>query len=74
MVAPPPPREDVIVEAPAPGFVWISGYWGWIGDRHEWVPGHWVPPRPGRHWVGAQWMRQGDGWRLHQGHWERDRF
>jgi len=72
MVAPPPPREEVIGVAPVPGYVWMGGYWGWVGDRHEWVPGRWAPPRPGRHWAGHQWVRQGDGWRMRPGHWERD--
>jgi len=71
MVAPPPPREEVIGVAPVSGYVWMGGYWGWVGDRHEWVPGHWAPPRAGRHWVGHQWVRQGDGWHLRPGRWER---
>jgi hypothetical protein len=40
----------VIVEtlpAPQPGFVWITGYWGWVGGRHYWYPGRWVPGRRG---------------------------
>jgi hypothetical protein len=71
MVAPPPPREEVIGVPPAPGEVWLQGYWGWVGDRHEWIPGRWAAPRPGMHWVGYKWVRQGDGWRLKEGHWER---
>ena len=71
MVAPPPPQVEVVGEPPVPDYVWIGGYWGWVGDRHEWVPGHWVAPRHGRHWVVHQWTRQGDGWRLRPGHWER---
>ena len=71
MVAPPPPREEVIGVPPEPGYVWLGGYWGWVGNRHEWMPGHWAAPRPGHHWVTHQWVRQGDGWRLRPGHWER---
>jgi hypothetical protein len=71
MVAPPQPREEVIGIAPAPGYVWLNGYWGWVGDRHEWVPGFWAAPHPGRHWIPHQWVRQGDGWRMKPGHWER---
>jgi len=71
MVAPPPPREEIAGVAPVTGYVWLSGYWGWVGDRHEWVPGHWQAPPPGRHWVAHQWVRQGDGWRMRPGHWER---
>jgi hypothetical protein len=71
MVAPPAPREEVVGTAPLPGYVWLAGYWAWVGDRHEWVPGHWAEPRPGMHWVAHQWVRQGDGWRMKAGHWER---
>jgi hypothetical protein len=71
MVAPPPARVEVVGVAPTPGYVWVGGYWGWVGGRHEWVPGHWVEGRPGRHWVPHAWIREGDGWRLRPGHWER---
>jgi hypothetical protein len=71
MIAPPPPRVEVVGVAPTPGYVWLAGYWNWVGDRHEWVAGHWAPPRPGHHWVAHQWVRQGDGWRMKPGHWER---
>jgi len=71
MVAPPAPRVETIGEAPTPGLVWLSGYWGWVGDRYEWTAGHWEAAHPGRHWVAHQWVRQGDGWRMKPGHWER---
>ena len=71
MVAPPAPRVEVIGVAPTPGYVWVGGYWNWVGDRHEWVAGHWVAPRYGYHWVGHSWVRAGDGWRMRPGHWER---
>jgi len=49
----------------------VGGYWNWVGNRHEWVAGHYVAPHPGHHWVAHQWVRQGDGWRLRPGHWDR---
>jgi hypothetical protein len=72
MVAPPAPRVEVAGVAPTPGYVWVGGYWSWVGGRHEWIPGHWVAPKLGHHWVAHQWVRQGDGWRMKTGHWERD--
>jgi hypothetical protein len=72
LVAPPPPQVEVMGSPPSADFVWISGYWSWVGNRHVWVGGHWAKPRPGHHWVAHQWVRQGDGWRLHPGHWARD--
>jgi WXXGXW repeat (2 copies) len=71
LVAPPAPRVEVIGAAPSPGYVWMAGYWNWVGDRHVWVAGRWSPPKPGHHWVADQWVRQGDGWRMKSGHWER---
>jgi hypothetical protein len=71
MVAPPAPRVEVIGTAPSPGYVWMPGYWNWVGDRHVWVAGRWSPPKSGHHWVADQWVRQGDGWRMKSGHWER---
>jgi len=72
LVAPPPPREEVIGVAPVPGYVWIGGYWNWVGNSHVWVNGFWSAPRPGHVWVPHQWVRQGDGWRLNAGHWARE--
>jgi hypothetical protein len=71
MVPPPATRVETAGAPPVAGDVWLSGYWAWVGDRYEWVVGHWSPPRAGRHWVPHQWVRQGDGWRLKPGHWER---
>ena len=72
-VAPPAPRVEVVGVAPAPGYFWISGYWGWIGGRHEWVPGRWTAPRPGYRYEPHRWEREGDGWRLHEGRWSEAR-
>ena len=70
-VAPPPPQTEVIGVAPAPGYVWMGGYWGWSGGRHVWVGGHWAPGRPGWRWVPHHWVATGGGWRMAPGHWER---
>jgi WXXGXW repeat (2 copies) len=71
MVAPPSPQVEVIGVPPQAGYVWIGGYWNWVGGRHVWVGGHWDPGRPGYHWVAHEWVREGDGWRLKRGHWQR---
>jgi len=69
MVEPPPPQEEVIGVAPAAGYVWLGGYWNWVGGRHVWVAGHWGPGRPGYYWAPHHWVRAGGGWRLAEGHW-----
>ncbi|HEY1724028.1 MAG TPA: YXWGXW repeat-containing protein [Steroidobacteraceae bacterium] len=71
MVAPPAPQAEVIGVAPAPGYIWMGGYWGWEGGRHVWVGGHWAEGRAGYRWVPHRWVRSGGGWRLAAGHWQR---
>ena len=70
-IAPPPPRPEVVGVAPGYGYVWIGGFWNWVGDRHVWVSGHWDAPHPGYRWVPHHWERDRDGWRLRGGRWER---
>ncbi len=71
MVAPPAPQVEVVGAPPAPGYVWIGGYWNWVGGRHEWVGGHWEAGRPGWHWVPHHWVAWRGGYRLVAGHWAR---
>jgi hypothetical protein len=33
-VAPPPPPVEYVGAAPGAGYVWIAGYWNWVGGRH----------------------------------------
>ena len=72
-IAPPPPLVEEYGPAPGPGFVWIGGYWGWAGGRHEWVRGHWERGRAGERWVPHRWVHERDGWHMSQGHWEHRR-
>jgi hypothetical protein len=73
MVAPPSPRVEYVGPPPVAGYLWIGGYWNWVGRRHEWVPGYWSAPRPGFVWVPHRWEREGDHWRQHGGRWQEDR-
>ena len=68
--APPPPVHEVIVASPGHGYVWVDGYWGWIGGRREWVRGHWERP-PHRHavWVSPRWEHRGHGYVYIGGYW-----
>lgn len=71
-VAPPPLRHEYPGYAPAPDYVWLSGYWSWGGIRYDWVPGRWEAPRHGHIWVPHRWDRDGDHWRPSGGRWEPD--
>jgi hypothetical protein len=72
-VAPPPPQAEVIGVAPGPGYIWIGGFWNWVGGRHVWVGGHWEQGRPGYRWVPHRWEHEEHGWRMRPGHWEGER-
>lgn len=71
MVAPPPPRVEVVGVAPFPGQIWINGYWGWSGNHHQWVPGRWETPPRGHRWAPHRWVQEGPHWREQHGHWDR---
>jgi hypothetical protein len=70
-VAPPAPYVEVIPVLPFLGALWIAGYWGWHGGRHQWVPGRYERPRPGYGWNSHGWVQQGGRWHLHGGGWVR---
>lgn len=68
--APPPPRHEHRGHAPGPDYVWIDGYWGWHGRRHEWVEGRWErPPHGRREWVAPRWEHRGNGYVFIEGSW-----
>ena len=71
VTAPPAPQVEVMGVAPAPGYIWLGGYWNWVGGRHVWVQGHWEAPRPGYYWEPHVWVHVGNGWHLREGHWAR---
>jgi hypothetical protein len=57
-----PPPELPFYEQPpipAPGYLWIPGYWAGSASGYFWVPGTWVlPPAVGLLWTPGYW-----GWR-----------
>ena len=57
---PPPSYTEVVGVAPAPGFVWVGGYWHWYGSRWVWYRGHYArPPHGGAIWVGPRYVNRG---------------
>jgi hypothetical protein len=70
--APPPaPYAEVVPVLPYPGAVWIGGYWGWNGGRHQWVPGYYDRPRQGYRYEPHRWENHGGRWHLRAGGWIR---
>lgn len=50
---PPASAVEVVTVAPAPGLVWVAGYWHWHRGRHVWVPGHWTHAGSRWHFSGS---------------------
>lgn len=70
-VAPPAPMVEVRTGAPAPDFVWVSGFYQWNGGGYVWVAGHWDrPPRRGERWEPGHWDHHPRrGWYFVKGRW-----
>ena len=67
---PPPLRAETVVVAPAPGYVWVPGYYRWDGAAYIWMPGRYErPPRGRARWVPAHWERDRRGWYFVEGRW-----
>ncbi len=68
-----PPALPVYVQplCPAPGYIWIPGYWAWDpGFGYYWVPGTWVPvPYPGWLWTPGYWGWYNGAYVWYEGYW-----
>ncbi|MBN1197424.1 MAG: YXWGXW repeat-containing protein [Candidatus Aminicenantes bacterium] len=71
--APPPPRQEMRMASPGPGYFWVSGHWEWRSRDWYWIRGHWERKRPGRVWVSGHWERRGKRQVWVRGHWRRAR-
>src|SRR5947209_5245250 len=66
-----PPPLPVIEQPPAPaeGYIWTPGYWGYESDYY-WVPGAWVPPPSvGLLWTPAWWGWNNGAYAFNEGYW-----
>ena len=70
-IAPPPLPVYVQPPIPAPGYLWVPGYWAYDDDGgYYWVPGTWVePPFSGALWTPAWWGWDGGVYVFHSGYW-----
>jgi len=68
---PPPPRQEVVVYQPAPGYVWIPGYYAFDGYRYVWIGGRWARPPHHRYhaYMAPHWEHRGGNYVYIQGYW-----
>jgi len=67
----PPPVLPVYVQppCPAPGYIWIPGYWAW-DEGYYWVPGTWaLAPAVGLLWTPGYWGWAEGAYVWHAGYW-----
>jgi len=63
---PPPPRPYIVPVRPAPGYVWVDGFWYPQGSHYVWRKGYWArPPYKGAYWVHPSYANG----RYYGGHW-----
>ena len=68
-VAPPVLPVYVQPPCPAPGYIWIPGYWAW-DDDYYWVPGTWaLAPEVGLLWTPGYWGWAEGAYEWHAGYW-----
>ena len=67
---PPAPYAEVIGVAPAPGMIWVGGYWHLYGNRWVWNRGYYArPPHAGARWYAPRYVIRG-GTRVYiRGYW-----
>jgi uncharacterized membrane protein len=55
---------------PAPGYMWVPGYWSYGDDGYFWVPGTWVePPAAGLLWTPGYWGFTNGAYIWNAGYW-----
>ena len=69
--APPPLPAYDQPPIPAPGYLWVPGYWAWSeGVGYYWVPGTWIlPPEAGLLWTPGYWESEEGVYVFHLGYW-----
>jgi len=69
---PPPPVVGYVPAAPAPGYVWVGGYYYPVAGRYAWHNGYWArPPYAGSYWVAPRYYGAhyyGGYWAAPHGH------
>jgi hypothetical protein len=69
-VAPPPLPVYEQPPLPAPGYIWVPGYWSWGAEGYYWVPGTWVlPPDPELVWTPGYWGWADGAYAWYPGYW-----
>jgi hypothetical protein len=71
-IGPPPPRQEVVIEAPNPGLIWVPGYYVYESSiaNYTWVPGRWqAPPAPNQVWARPRYVRSGSTYVYYPGRW-----
>ncbi len=65
----PPPPQDEAVPQPKAGFVWVRGYWEFLGGKWVWHGGAWQAAREGATWRDGHWERRDDHYHWVEGRW-----
>jgi hypothetical protein len=71
-VTEPPPELPVYEQPPlpAPGYIFMPGYWAYGDEGYYWIPATWVePPEPGLLWTPGYWGWNSGRYLFNAGYW-----
>jgi hypothetical protein len=68
---PPADKTEDKPASPGFGYIWVSGYWDYIGGQYVWRNGRWVQGKPDYEYVRARYEYDGKGWTFHRPHWKK---
>jgi hypothetical protein len=69
--SPVPPPEVAPGVSPGSDYVWLAGYYNWVGDHYVWMPGTWVrAPQATAVWIPGRWVPTTGGYMWVPGHWQ----
>jgi len=68
---PPPMRDEVIIVAPSPRYVWVPGYYTYSSGTYIWIEGSYrIPPRGKTSYIQGEWRKTPNGYKRGKGHWK----
>jgi len=67
---PPAPPSETRPASPGFGYIYVAGYWEWIGNGYVWHPGRWIQGKADFELVRARYEAKNGAWIFYKPHWK----